>query len=84
MSEASLVIKLQSHIDLAEKRDPGNLFVASCRCFFKKNGFLSYKQVQALKRVSKTRKRRVTMRGMDHDEAYEDWSGFSGNLNGDY
>ena len=53
MSEASLVIKLQSHIDLAEKRDPGNLFVASCRCFFKKNGFLSYKQVQALKRVSK-------------------------------
>tara|TARA_R110000751_G_scaffold8688_1_gene33760 strand:+ start:1472 stop:1702 length:231 start_codon:yes stop_codon:yes gene_type:complete len=74
----------ETTIDLAEKRDPGNPFVASCRSFLKKNGFLSDKQVQALRQVSKTRKRRDRFRGLDHDETFEDWSGFSGGLNGDY
>jgi hypothetical protein len=39
----------------AERRDPGNTFVASCRAFLEKNSFLSKKQIKALENVTLTR-----------------------------
>lgn len=40
----------------AEKRDPGNAFVASCRRHFEAHGFLSPRQEGALNRVTRTRR----------------------------
>ena len=71
-----------SELSAAEKRDPGNPFVLSCRKFFTERGFLSDKQKSALRRVTKTYSQ-SQYGEIDRDECYADWSGFSGNLNGD-
>lgn len=41
-------------INQAERRDPGNPFVASCRRYFEARGFLSAAQIGALRRVTRT------------------------------
>jgi hypothetical protein len=40
----------------AERADPGNPFVASCRCFYEARGYLSDKQLSSIKRVTPTRR----------------------------
>ena len=40
----------------ANNRDPGNRFVASCRRFWQERGYLSAKQIEALDRVTPTRR----------------------------
>lgn len=49
MSEAEKALKR------AEKQDPQNTFVFGCRQYFAKNGFLSAKQIAALKNVKPNR-----------------------------
>lgn len=42
-------------LERAERADPGNQFVASCRRFHEQHGDLSAKQIAALGRVTRTR-----------------------------
>lgn len=61
----------QEALDTAETTDPGNVFVAGCREFFKKNGFLSDKQIAALRNVGPTRGSRFLVSSDErYDEAY--------------
>jgi hypothetical protein len=40
-----------NELNAADDRDPGNSFVASCRDFLDERGFLSRKQIDAIRRV---------------------------------
>lgn len=50
-------INYQAVLRNANKRDPGNEFVASCAMYFVQNGSLTVKQVEALRLVTSTPRR---------------------------
>jgi len=80
-------------IEKALKTAPRNNFAIGCKNFLHDNGFLSKKQRYFLALVSRPWPKRERRRGrrryhwaegLDYGDEYSDYSGFSGNLNGDY
>lgn len=69
-------------IAAAEKRDPGNTFVASCRRQLEQRGFLSPSQIGALNRVTRTRGTRPALHALGGGYAL-DLAGPPGTWTGD-
>lgn len=64
-------------LDEADRRDPGNKFVAGCRKFYEKKGFLSAKQIGSLVNVTMTFARdRKLNRASRRTRKYERDSGY--------
>lgn len=62
---------MNNYLDIlaaADKRDPGNTFVASCYRYLEKHGILSDKQMEALERVTRTKSHIHISGGVNFDE----------------